>query len=93
MPSRSGCECTCCVPRSTIADVSADTQRIGIGGPQAASAVEAAFGIVPAPFEAREVRSPAAVTLLGLNGNRFRGPRAGERSRRAGRVGLAQRDG
>jgi len=57
--------------KATIADVSADTQRIGIGGPQAASAVEAAFGIAPAPFEAREVRSPAAVTLLGLNGNRF----------------------
>jgi len=55
----------------TIADVSADTQRIGIGGPQAASAVGAAFGVVPAAFEALEVRSPAAVTLLGLNGNRF----------------------
>jgi folate-binding protein YgfZ len=54
----------------TIADVSADTQRVGIGGPQAQSAVRAAFGVVPAPFAAREVQSPT-VTLLALNGNRF----------------------
>jgi folate-binding protein YgfZ len=55
----------------TIADVSSDTQRVGIGGPQAESAVHAAFGVAPAPFEAREVQSPAEVTLLGLNGNRL----------------------
>jgi len=55
----------------TIADVSADTQRVGVGGPQAHRAVEATFGVVPAPFEARDLPSPFAVTLLGLNGNRF----------------------
>ena len=53
----------------TIADVSADTQRVGIGGPDAENAVRAAFNAVPAPFEVRE--APAAITLLGLTGNRF----------------------
>lgn len=58
----------------TIADVSGDTQRVGIGGPQAESAVRAAFGVAPAPFEAREVhevQSPGEVTLLGLTANRL----------------------
>jgi folate-binding protein YgfZ len=55
----------------TIADVSRDTQRVGIGGPEAQTAVRAAFGAAPAPFEARDVQSPAAATLLGLDGNRF----------------------
>jgi folate-binding protein YgfZ len=55
----------------TISDVSTDTQRVGIGGPRADSAIAATFGVVPAPFATCEVQSPFAVTLLGLNGNRF----------------------
>ena len=53
----------------TIADVSANTQRVGIGGPDGANAVRAAFGGAPAPFEVHGHGD--AVTLLGLTGNRF----------------------
>jgi folate-binding protein YgfZ len=55
----------------TITDVSADTPRIGIGGPEAASVVRRAFDAVPAVLEAREVQSSGSVMLLGLTGNRF----------------------
>ena len=55
----------------TIADVSADMQHVGIGGPEAANVVRSAFESSPAPFEVCEVGSPGAVTVLGLTGNRF----------------------
>ena len=55
----------------SIADVSAETQCVGIGGPEAASVVRAVFGAVPTVLEAREVDSLGSFTLLGLPGNRF----------------------
>jgi hypothetical protein len=44
-----------------IADVSAEWARYGVGGPEAAAAVSAAFGAAPAPFEA--IRRDGAVAL------------------------------
>lgn len=52
----------------TIADVSAESQRLGIGGPAGVAALTAALGVAPGPFEVRE-SGPA--TVLGLPGSRF----------------------
>jgi len=51
-----------------IADVSGETQRVGIGGPRAADALRAVFDSVPKLFE---VRRFATFTLLGVPGNRY----------------------
>src|SRR5262245_34677440 len=47
----------------TIADVSDEITRIGVGGPDAGRAVDAAIGAAPAPFELRTI---GARTVLGL---------------------------
>jgi len=52
----------------TIADVSADTVRCGVGGPAGADALRASLGVVPAPFE---LRTAGTATLLGLPGPRY----------------------
>ena len=51
-----------------IADVSSETQRVGVGGPEGAAAFRAAFESVPELLEARRA---GAVSLLGLPGRRF----------------------
>jgi len=51
-----------------IADVSSETQRVGVGGPEGVAAIRAAFDSVPALLEARQA---GAVSLLGLPGPRF----------------------
>jgi folate-binding protein YgfZ len=52
----------------TLSDISAETARFGVGGPDGAGALESALGVTPAPFEARTAGS---VTILGLPGPRF----------------------
>lgn len=52
----------------TLIDVSAETVRLGIGGPIAAAAIRDAFGAVPATFT---VARRGAITALGLPGARF----------------------
>ncbi len=52
----------------TLADVSAETQRLGIGGPKAAAALRDAFGEVPATFA---VARHGAIAILGLPGPRY----------------------
>lgn len=52
----------------TLADVSADHVRIGVGGPQAAEAMRAALGAAPEPFGT--VRVGTAI-VLALPGPRF----------------------
>ena len=52
----------------TLADISADTLRLGIGGPAGAAALRAALGVAPAPFESL---TAGETTLLGLPGPRF----------------------
>jgi folate-binding Fe-S cluster repair protein YgfZ len=52
----------------TIEDISATVVRLGFGGPAAATAVSAAFGVVPAVFDVANVREN---TLLGLPGRRY----------------------
>jgi folate-binding protein YgfZ len=52
----------------TIADVSAEVQRIGVGGPDAPTAVRAVFDVVPGPLE---VRTVGDASILGLPGERF----------------------
>jgi len=52
----------------TVIDVSAATTRIGVGGPAAATAMRAAIGAVPGPFEVRQAES---ATVLGLPGPRY----------------------
>jgi len=51
-----------------LTDVSADTRRFGVGGPTAAVALIAAFGVAPAVHEAMQI---AQATVLGLPGPRF----------------------
>ncbi len=69
----------------TIADVSGEIARIGVGGPDAARAVEAAVGAAPAPFELRTI---GARTVLGLPGPRFVvvGPASSEAERADGEL-------
>ena len=52
----------------TLADVSADSVRLGVGGPGGADALRAALGAAPAPFEAL---AAGPQTLLGVPGPRF----------------------
>ena len=52
----------------TVADVSAETVRFGIGGPTAATAVRAALGAAPALFG---ILRHEGVAVLGLPGPRF----------------------
>ena len=54
--------------KASIADVSSHTLRLGIGGPEGHRALNAAFGVAPAPFESTTVGD---ATLLGLPGPRF----------------------
>ena len=51
-----------------VADVSSETQRVGVGGPEGAAAIRASFESVPDLLEARHA---GAVSLLGLPGPRF----------------------
>ena len=51
-----------------LTDVSAATRRFGVGGPTAAVALIAAFGVAPAVHEAMQI---AQATVLGLPGPRF----------------------
>ena len=52
----------------TVTDVSATTQRIGVGGPAAAAVLRAAVDAVPGPLEVRQAES---ATVLGLPGPRY----------------------
>lgn len=52
----------------TVADRSAETFRLGIGGPSASTAVQSAFGVAPQPFALADVDGG---TLLGLPGRRW----------------------
>jgi len=52
----------------SVTDVSATTQRIGVGGPAATAALQAAVGIVPGPLEVLQAES---ATVLGLPGPRY----------------------
>jgi folate-binding protein YgfZ len=52
----------------TLADVSDQAIRVGVGGPSGGDALRAALGGVPAPFE---VRILGSATVLGLPGPRF----------------------
>jgi hypothetical protein len=69
------------VLRSKVAlsDISATTARFGIGGPAAATVLNAAFGVVPDPFA---VIAAGEVALLGWPGARYvviaPGPAAGD---------------
>lgn len=54
--------------KASIADVSDQSRRFGVGGPSGPEALRAALGVVPAPFEAATVGS---ATVLGLPGPRF----------------------
>ncbi len=54
--------------KATVTDISADTIRLGVGGPAAPAAIEAALGTLPAPQEARQI---GRATVLGLRGPRF----------------------
>ena len=52
----------------TVTDVSAATQRMGVGGPSAAAALRAAVGAVPGRLEVQQAES---ATVLGLPGPRY----------------------
>lgn len=52
----------------SIADRSAETFRLGIGGPSASTVVQSAFGVAPPPFAVATVDD---TTLLGLPGRRW----------------------
>jgi folate-binding protein YgfZ len=52
----------------SLTDVSAETVRLGVGGPTAADALRDAFGVVPATFA---LARQGAISLLGLPGPRF----------------------
>ena len=52
----------------TLADISAQTCRLGVGGPDGADALARALGKAPAPFE---VQTAGDATVLGLPGPRF----------------------
>ena len=52
----------------TIADCSAGTFRLGIGGPSASTVVHSAFGVAPQPFALASVDD---ATLFGLPGRRW----------------------
>jgi hypothetical protein len=52
----------------TLADVTADFARFGVGGPAAADALRAALGAAPEPFAAAAIGDG---TVLGLPGPRF----------------------
>ncbi|MET0683188.1 MAG: folate-binding protein [Casimicrobiaceae bacterium] len=52
----------------TVTDVSAATQRMGVGGPSAAAALRAAVGAVPGRLEVQQADS---ATVLGLPGPRY----------------------
>ena len=52
----------------TLLDASAETARLGVGGPAAAAALRAALGTVPAPFT---TVAAEAATLFGLPGARY----------------------
>ena len=52
----------------TLSDVSSETIRLGIGGPEGAAALRAALGVAPAPFA---TLIAGTATVLGLPGPRF----------------------